>query len=32
MKQKKKIRVIFISIKNDARSQIAEGFLKHLSG
>ena len=32
VEQKKKIRVIFISIKNDARSQIAEGFLKHLSG
>ncbi|HOL50072.1 MAG TPA: arsenate reductase ArsC [bacterium] len=31
MKQKK-TRVIFISIQNDARSQIAEGFLKHLAG
>ncbi|MCM8788497.1 MAG: arsenate reductase ArsC [Candidatus Omnitrophica bacterium] len=31
-KQKnRKIRVLFISIKNDARSQIAEGFLKHFA-
>ncbi|MCM8815688.1 MAG: arsenate reductase ArsC [Candidatus Omnitrophica bacterium] len=37
MKQKQrkqageKTRVLFISIKNDARSQIAEGFLKHFA-
>ncbi|MCM8758998.1 MAG: arsenate reductase ArsC [Candidatus Omnitrophica bacterium] len=30
-KQKNKIRVLFISIKNDARSQIAEGFLKNIA-
>lgn len=27
----KKIRVLFLSIKNDARSQMAEGFLKHMA-
>lgn len=30
-KQNRKIRVLFISIRNDARSQIAEGFLKEIA-
>jgi len=30
-KQDEKIRVLFISIKNDARSQMAEAFLKTLA-